>query len=757
VLDIRSDPSGGAAAEFDLAANPFHLLSAEPEDASERIAARLDDALFEESAPEADLERARQALVSPRLRLDAELRWCPELSAGRRQVFVDFILFRPFCEALPQIETVAGLTKANAAAHLCGRFPGEVEPIRALVAAWAKVDEGDVMRTLAESRRRAAAPAVDPGQFRAALADLRAAHVRGAVASLRRTRRPSAVTLELVEAAIAVDALGGLIDPVVRAYDATTEAVLSAIRERMNEEASAIRRQPDAASHGVETIVGLLREWDEINQPVQRLEQAQGHEEVRSAKLCGEMRDLALFLANEHDRHEEALALTKALLATFPELESIAARLGEDVGVLATIVARTGTEAQIGPLREAIAEAERRATEVRGELARRGEPKRRGALGRLLARLDELLAQGSPAAKAAGWDAVEGFAISLNNGLNDPQAALALLEHLAKRQAPTSELAQKLATDRRAAQRNALARELQTAVERPATAIEVIGRLLPLSEPEDAQRLRELRATLERRLQRGRMKTRLVLVLLAAGGFWWMFEGGAFDDLRRASAPSRVSAPVPSATLPTPPSATPRAAPAATPPSYPETIPPVGRDRVLSTAEIRYCLYQSERLNIIDARTDLSANVQAFNRLIDDYNARCGSFRYRAGALAPIEREVEQRRTVLRADAQRIIDSWRSGVRPAAPAPVAPAPIVQAPTAPTLETPSREVSLLDLGDREAARRVQRRLTALGYPTGGVDGVFGPRSEAALRAFKTAHPRLPADATWDLATQRELAP
>ena len=66
-----------------------------------------------------------------------------------------------------------------------------------------------------------------------------------------------------------------------------------------------------------------------------------------------------------------------------------------------------------------------------------------------------------------------------------------------------------------------------------------------------------------------------------------------------------------------------------------EEMPPVGTNLVLAPAQLRYCLSEAIRLDA--ARTAMNNYVQSdvsrFNAMIDNYNGRCGSFRYRKGAL----------------------------------------------------------------------------------------------------------------------------
>ncbi len=75
---------------------------------------------------------------------------------------------------------------------------------------------------------------------------------------------------------------------------------------------------------------------------------------------------------------------------------------------------------------------------------------------------------------------------------------------------------------------------------------------------------------------------------------------------------------------------------------------------------------------------------------------------------------------------------------PTAPAPTQPAPVVT-PTQPSSSTDLKApvlTSILKRGSRgEAVRQVQKRLIELGYLNGSADGIFGPMTEAAVRAFQ----------------------
>lgn len=81
-----------------------------------------------------------------------------------------------------------------------------------------------------------------------------------------------------------------------------------------------------------------------------------------------------------------------------------------------------------------------------------------------------------------------------------------------------------------------------------------------------------------------------------------------------------------------------------------EQAPPIGTDRVLSTAQIRYCLSESIRLDAVRDFAMSDEDINRFNSMIEDYNARCGSYRYRPGNLESARRAVEPLAATLRAE-----------------------------------------------------------------------------------------------------------
>ena len=90
-------------------------------------------------------------------------------------------------------------------------------------------------------------------------------------------------------------------------------------------------------------------------------------------------------------------------------------------------------------------------------------------------------------------------------------------------------------------------------------------------------------------------------------------------------------------------------------------VPPVGETQPLSLGEIKYCLAERiriERMQIIIDRTR-DTHIRNFNSRVDDYNARCASYRYRQSDMTVARSEVEAMLPTLQLQAAEQVGGWR--------------------------------------------------------------------------------------------------
>jgi len=141
-------------------------------------------------------------------------------------------------------------------------------------------------------------------------------------------------------------------------------------------------------------------------------------------------------------------------------------------------------------------------------------------------------------------------------------------------------------------------------------------------------------------------------------------------------------------------------------------MPPVGQDLVFSTAQIRYC--QAEDIRLEGAKSAVNnyidSDVDRFNAMVADYNSRCGSFRYRSGALESARRDIEPYRNQLQSEG-------RSRFAP--------------PSTDSLSTPAPSRAAPDA----TVQAIQSRLNELGYEAGAADGLMGRGTRSAILAFQ----------------------
>jgi hypothetical protein len=143
-------------------------------------------------------------------------------------------------------------------------------------------------------------------------------------------------------------------------------------------------------------------------------------------------------------------------------------------------------------------------------------------------------------------------------------------------------------------------------------------------------------------------------------GVIWLFASNSSESSSRPSSytPSdQAAAPAPSYVPPPP------APPAA------ESPPPAGITYALDDSQLRYCIAQKIRVTTWEGATtaDNNADIDRFNARVEDYNSRCGHFKYRRGALERVTAEVEQDRSRIESIARA---TWIAN-RPVNPDPAA--------------------------------------------------------------------------------------
>ncbi|MBG3112670.1 peptidoglycan-binding protein [Proteus mirabilis] len=152
------------------------------------------------------------------------------------------------------------------------------------------------------------------------------------------------------------------------------------------------------------------------------------------------------------------------------------------------------------------------------------------------------------------------------------------------------------------------------------------------------------------------------------------------------------------------------------------TKPSVGSNNVLSVPEIRWCIREGIRIEAMRDIIDNNTGIDEFNQIVNDYNSRCGIYRYREGSQSRAERDVEAYRTQIVSEAIREAKQLGRSYQPSYPSV---SPGVSSSTAP--KKPNAQYT----------REAQQLLTDLGYDPGPVDGDYGRRTADAVRAFQKA--------------------
>ncbi len=632
---------------FELTTSAFHFLKANYGSDQSDIAELVDDAEYAGVFEPEQIQRAQQSLLAPMARLEQEVSWLPELSQAQISNVFDLITSGDVVELRKSTEHFPELAKANVLAHLCGIGNVTDDLFHSLVAAWDEVEQTNLLNVINDGRERAGFPSIELQQLRDALKDLEGLHARTAAVGIWTLDRPGETMERIVETELRRHPSSSFLGQFVRRYDNLSEPDLVRVSDEID---SCIERagESDAdLSVVVSAISDLLVRWDDINQPVQVYEQHQGHEEGRSKRIYEKLRTLCLELANDRSEFSDARLLSEALLRTFPELESVAEVLKRDVAQLETLDEQQKQQQHIEPLIAACEAAKNQLPKVKKALARNGfSQASKGPTSDILAAFKTALAE--LADKSLAFVVVRDLALYINNDRNDPETAFRLVNGLLSYAGahPSNELSEKLEEERAVLHRNWKMNELDKNAGNLTAMLQTVDDMLKYARGSERSELQQLKTKIERKRFGKKLKWGIYASIAAVIGFFVI--AGEMDR------PARRSTYQPS----TPRVATPTPAAAPTQTVEREVLPPVGQGLTLNRSQIRYCVFQGQRLDAIRPLTSTNNQIDRFNRLIEDLNSRCSNYRYRSGALSSIQREARENASELRADARRIVASW---------------------------------------------------------------------------------------------------
>jgi hypothetical protein len=652
---------------YSLRKNPFALLRVSPRAKIAEIEDAFEDAVIERPSDEQVLLKTKQLLLTPNARLIAELSWLSEVAPRRADQLVAMLDRGDAASVLSAIHDLPPLSAANLAAEGAARL-NDARFIPPLITAHGRISSGATLNALNSTRATAGFARIEASQIIDALRTLRMAHARSALAAIVAQKDPAQALADLLTEES--DPHDPMLKEIFREYDHWSSPHLGEIERDIDAALVSLVAGDDRA---VDRVNALLTSWDELSQPAQLYCLLSGLDEERSLRIYRRVRSHCIDLANDHRRFDEAHAVAVVMRDLFKELPTAASELSGDVDTLARLSVEKKAEDALAPLFSAVATAKENVSRVASELKTAGFSERAGPN---VGPLHRAFVQTTSA--VAGSDHADGptlvvrsFALDLNNEHDDPAAALALLKGLAANSSPADpDLAEQIATDIRISQNNIDHRLLTKALEdkNQGEALRII-KLMVARNPggEEGAQLRLLQEGLEEQRNKRYLKWGgwaaaitfgLYLIAQEGGGSTYSPSPTYTPDTSQASAeatrsPSAAETPIGEAVVAEPPAVD-------TASATDVSVPPVGTDIELEGAQVRYCTFEKARLTALkDMVSDTNSTaIEGFNSRVDDYNSRCGSFRYHTADLDAARAIAERDAERISSEARAIAEGW---------------------------------------------------------------------------------------------------
>jgi hypothetical protein len=633
---------------FDLRTSPFYLLGVSPRDNRAIIAQATETAITEGALDEAVATRAQQILMSPRLRLGAELSWLLGLAPNRTRQLID--------ETTPSREAVAGLpllAGANLAAHRCSTDSSPAYHAL-LFRFYEQRDDNDILHAVNSERKAANFPEVPLDLLQEVMPDLTQQHTSAFIEFITREPCPGGSLLAFLHENFADGSKAiGFLDNIAERFDDWAAGSFQRAEEAITGALTKIEEKPTTLNQHLPVFSAAIGEWASIAAPHQFILARRHINDPRTEQLLGKIRSVCLRLNNELGDPKTPLALTKAALPAFEGSPGHFELANADLKTLEQRVADHDAFKLIEPLHNFISGLNNKHREI-GASLRKGNFKKdgngyAGDLFRLFEKSAVELA-GMPA-KGAPFRLLLSLAIDLHNQSSATEEALILVRALqAFRDVPKEDdVVENLEKNGIILYHSALQKNLAAAVQgKRFRRCARIAQELAASATDEEERAgwEKLRIDFDHRsvkqgLSYGGSAIAVIVVIIMAS------MGDRTPSRNYPANPTTSQSPTYS--------------------DQASVVVPAPGSGVLSPPELRWCLLEIDRLKRIrqiagESPTDRIAD--AWNTRQTYWTERCADKQYYKKDHDVAERFVQTSATTLQSEAQAIYASWSQPTSP---------------------------------------------------------------------------------------------
>lgn len=663
---------------MDLLDNPFHLLGASLSDNSIKITDLADERSLMFNSEEC--LQARSDLTHPRRRLSSEIAWLPGFNLENIADIISDVESNPTSliskKGSPSIAR-ANILAAGLARIEANKVDNVVNWILEISMAFEGVKPDELREIINEGRNGSGFAEVSAlSDIVAELKDRRM-HYRKIIKSVLDNfsfEKRIAIVTAVVESATKSGEVNGpiLVSDLVNAYEVDVQEFLGKEKEKISSLIDKLResldaKQPDNVSDQlVSELIELVENWDVVAQPLQIITKSQGLDHEESNQVAHLVRDTALYVFNEHDKLEFSQRLTNMLQKVFAEVEVVAERTASDAVALQEIAEERSQGESLFSIFEMCKSASKNieksssSAEIEAKRIVSGGPQ---LVKDLLAKNPSL--EVVTRAKDEIAFTLMNCAVVYGNNTKKWGMCIAYLE-----------------------------KALEYSVS-PETKLLIQKNLNVVKE-------------------NNRLDTNVVSQESKGSGFAWFWIIGFIVFVIWISNNKQGSSTNTGSAVPT----KNKSVTSNQKISLRYTKPSIGENNVLDLSEIRWCIRESIRIEAMRGLFDNNDAIGRFNQIVSDSNSRCGSYRYRQGAQAQAEREVQASRKMIIFEAIQTAHKL-NGSKPLSS--IAPNQSICSQT----EKPSAQQT----------RKVQTMLKRLGYDPGVIDGQYGGKTSTAVKSFQ----------------------